>query len=176
MCEITEGREVPCDGPGGTRRAYIFAVKDSAGLSNYETGPTIVTGAVTALTLKTGKYAYPVNVEPETIEASDDSIGESAKQSTAFEHKTTISLAGNTAEDVDIAERITKGRSALILELNDGTFEIYHYESGAKCKRSRTPGKALDDMNGQTWEFTSRQTRPAMKISSAIVNAMLEPS
>ena len=68
MCEVTEGRDVPCDGPGGTKKAYLYSVKDSAGLSNYQTGPTIVTGAVTALTLKTGKYAYAFNVEPESIE------------------------------------------------------------------------------------------------------------
>lgn len=90
--------------------------------------------------------------------------------------KVVVQLAGNTAADIDQAERITKGRCALALKLNDGTYEVYHYENGAKCKRSRTPGKALDDMNGQTWEFTSRQTRPEMKISSAIVDAMLEPS
>ena len=176
MCEVTEGRDVPCDGPGGTKKAYLYSVKDSAGLSNYQTGPTIVTGAVTALTLKTGKYAYAFNVEPESIEASADSIGESAKQSAANEHKTMMSLAANTAADIDMCERLIKGRVGVILELNDGTFEIYHYENGGKVKRSRTPGKALDDMNGFTLEITSRQVRPEMKISSAIVAAMLEPS
>lgn len=175
MCEVTEGRTVPCDGPGGAALAYILSVKDSAGLSNYLTGPTIAAGAITAWTLKVGKFAYPIYVEPETIEATCDSIGESGKQSAAFEMKTIIQLSGNTAEDIDLAERITKGRSALALKLNDGTYEVYHYENGAKCKRSRTPGKAMDDMNGQTWEFTSRQTRPEMKVSSAIINAMLEP-
>ena len=176
MCELTEGRDVPCDGPGGTKKAYLFSVKDSTGLSNYQTGPTIVTGEITALTLKTGKYAYAFNVEPESIEASADSIGESAKQSSAHEHKTKLSLAGNTKEDIDMCERLCKGRVGVILELNDGTFEAYHYENGGKVKRSRTPGKAMDDMNGFTLDISSRQTRPEMKISSSIVAAMLEPS
>lgn len=175
MCEVTEGREIPCDGPGGTRRAFLYSVKDTTGITNYLTGPTIVTGAVTVLTLKPGKYIYPFNVEPESIEANADSIGESAKQSAAFEHKTALSLAGNTALDIDMCERLCKGRVGVILELNDGTFEIYHYENGGKVKRSRTPGKALDDMNGFTLEITSRQVRPEMKISSVIVNALLEP-
>ena len=87
-----------------------------------------------------------------------------------------MSLAANTAADIDMCERLIKGRVGVILELNDGTFEIYHYENGGKVKRSRTPGKALDDMNGFTLEITSRQVRPEMKISSAIVAAMLEPS
>lgn len=176
MCELTEGRDQTCDSPGGSRKAYLFSVKDSAGLTNYQTGPTIVTGAITALTLKTGKYAYAFNVEPETIEASADSIGDSAKNSTAYAHKTVLSLAGNTAADIDASTRLCKGRVGVILELNDGTYELYHYENGGKVQRSRTPGKALDDMNGAVLTITSRQTTPEVKISSVILAAMLEPS
>lgn len=176
MCELTEGRDQTCDSPGGSKKAYLFSVKDSTGLNNYATGPTIVAGAIATLTLKTGKYAYPFNVEPETIEASADSIGDTAKSSTAYEHKTVLQLAGNTAEDIDTAIRLCNGRVGVILELNDGTYELYHYENGGKVQRNRTPGKAMDDMNGATLTITSRQTTPEVKISSVIVDGMLPPS
>lgn len=175
MCEVTEGRDNACDSAGGTRRAYLFSVRDSAGLSNYQTGPTIVAGAVTALTLKTGKYAYPFNVEVETIEASCTSIGEVAKSSSANEHKTVIKLAGNTAADIAQAAQLIKGRVGVVLELNDGTYELFHYENGGKVQRERNPGTALDDMNGSTLTITSRQVGTEVKISSVILNAMLEP-
>ena len=177
MCELTEGRVATCDSAGGSKKAYLYSIKDSLGITNYLTGPTVVGGAITAMTLKATKYLYAFNVEPETIETSADSIGEATKSSTAYEHKTVITLAGNTAEDIAQATLLCKGRVGVILELNDGTFEAYHYEDGigGKVQRSRTPGKALDDMNGSILTITSRQTMPEAKISSVIVNAMLEP-
>lgn len=176
MCELTEGRDTTCDTAGGSRRAILYSLKDSLGISNYASPITIVDGAITAMVLKATKFAYAFNVESETIEANCDSIGESVKGSTAYEHKTVITLMGNTAADIAAAEKLCKGRVGVILELNDGTYEAYHYEEGVggKVQRSRTPGKALDDMNGSILTITSRQTRPEMKISSTIVNSLLE--
>lgn len=172
---MTEGRNNTCDSPGGTRRAFLFSVKDSAGLSNYATGPTILTGECTALTLKTGKYAYAFNFEPETAEANSTSTGETVKSSTAYEHKVVLTMAGNTAGDIDSFDRLAKGRTAIIVELNEGSYELFHFESGAKCQWVRDPGKALDDMNGSVLTFISKQTKPAVKISSVIALALLQP-
>lgn len=175
MCEVTEGRDVTCDSAGGSKKAYIYSLVDSLGISNYEVGPTIVDGVVTAMTLKPTKFLYPINVQAETIEATVNSIGESAKSSAAHEHSVIITLAGNTAEDIKAATQVIKGRVGIILELNDGTFEIFHYEKGfgGKVQRARATGKLLDDMNGSVWTITSRQTLPEAKISSTIVNALL---
>lgn len=177
MCELTEGRNQSCDSTGGGKKAVIYSLRDSLGISNYATLPTIVDGEVTAIALKAGKFAYEFFVESETIEANVDSVGESVKSSTAYEHKTVITFAGNTKEDIAVAEQVLKGRVGVILELNDGTFEIYHYEDGigGKVQRSRTPGKMLDDLNGSIWTITSRQSRPEMKISSVLVNSLLAP-
>lgn len=177
MCELTEGRNPGCDTVAGVRKAVIFSQRDSLGLSNYATPPTIVDGEVTAIALKAGKFAYEFKVESETIEANADSVGESAKSSTAYEHKTVITFAGNTKEDIASAEKACKGRVVVALELNDGSYELYHYEDGigGKVQRSRTPGKMLDDLNGSIWTITSRQSRPEMKISSTLVNSLLAP-
>lgn len=177
MCELTEGRSVGCDAPGGSKKAYLYALRDSLGVSNYATGPTITAGAVAAMTLKAGKYIYPFNVEAESIDGGSESIGETGKGSSAFEHKTEITLMGNTAADCALAAKLVKGRVGVILQMNDGTYELYHFEEGfgGKLQRSRKTGKALDDMNGVTLTITSRQTGPEAKISSVIVNAMLAP-
>lgn len=177
MCEVTEGRSASCDSAGGSKKAYLYSLRDSLGASNYQTPPAITDGEVTAIALKTGKYAYAFNVESETIEANADSVGESVKNSTAYEHKVVITLAGNTKEDIALATKICKGRVGVALELNDGSFELYHYEDGigGKVQRSRTPGKALDDMNGSVLTITSRQTLPEAKISSTLLMAMLAP-
>jgi len=181
MCELTEGRETLCDTVGGSKRAYLYAIKDSAGLSNYDgtvpIGPTIVDGEITAFNLKAGKLLYPFNVESESIEATATSIGEKANNATAYEHSVIISLSGNTKEDIAQAEKLCKGRVGVVLELNDGSLEVYHYEAGigGKVQRERAPGKMLEDMNGATLTITSKQTRPEMKVSSTLVNSLLPP-
>ena len=177
MCEITEGRQALCDAPAGARKAYLYSLKDSTGESNYTTPPTVTNGAVTAMALKTGKYIHPFFVEAETIEASANSIGETAKGSSAHEHEVKITLMGNTAEDVALASKLIKTRVGVILELNDGSFEIFHYEEGfgGKVQRNRSIGQKLDDMNGSVLTITSRQVGPEAKISSTIVNSLLAP-
>jgi len=177
MCEFTEGKATFCDAPGGSKRAFMWSLKDSLGLSNYATAPVVVDGEITAMALKPTKYIYQFNVEPETIEANADSIGEAAKNSTAHEHKTVVTLAGNTAEDIAAGVKAIKGRVGVALELNDGSFEVYHYEEGrgGKVQRSRSPGKMLDDANGSVWTITSRQIGPEAKISSVLLLGMLAP-
>lgn len=175
MCELTEGRASACDSAGGSRKVYLYSLKDSLGISNYLTKPVVTDGEVTAMALKPTKKIYAFNVESETVEAGTNSIGDSPRNSTAYEHTTTITLAGNSKEDIKVATKMCKGRVGVILELNDGTFEIYHYEEGigGKVQRARNPGKALDDMNGSVLTITSRQTLPEAKISSTLVNSML---
>ena len=175
MCEVTEGRDVTCDSAGGSKKAYIYSLVDSLGISNYATPPTLVDGIVTAMALKPTKFLHAINVQAETIEATATSIGESVKSSAAHEHSVVITLAGNTADDVKVATQIIKGRVGVILELNDGTFELFHYQEGfgGKVQRTRTTGKLLDDMNGSTWTITSRQPLPEAKIPSSIVTNML---
>jgi hypothetical protein len=132
---------------------------------------------VTAMALKPTKFMYAFNVEPETIEAGADSIGEAINNATAHAHRTVMTLAGNTAEDIANGMKAVKGRVGVALELNDGSFELYHYEEGrgGKVQRSRNPGKMLDDHNGSTWTITSRQIGPEAKISSVLLNTMVAP-
>lgn len=175
MCEITEGRDVTCDSAGGSQIAYIYSLVDSLGVSNYSTPPTIVDGIVTAMALKPTKFLHAINVQAETIEATVNSIGESAKSSAAHEHSTIITLAGNTSDDIKVATQIVKGRVGVILKLNDGTYELFHFQEGfgGKVQRARSTGKLLDDMNGSVWTITSRQPLPEAKIPSTIVDSML---
>ena len=173
MCEMTEGRNQGCDDVAGTKKVHLFSIKDSLGISNYATPPTIVDGEVTAIALKPTKLAYTFNVEAETAEGDSTSTGEKANSATAYEHRTVMVLSGNTADDIAQATKMLKDRVVAIMELQDGTYEIYHYENGAKVQRTRSIGKMLDDLNGSTLTLTSRQKSPEAKISSVLVAALL---
>jgi hypothetical protein len=60
--------------------------------------------------------------------------------------------------------------------LNDGTYEVLFLQNGAKCNDERASGTAYEDMNGNTLTFTGKEPAKAVKISSVIVLALLEPA
>ncbi len=175
MCELTSGYDKLCDRAGGIDTLYAFSTKDANGTSNIDT-LTVADGAVTALTLVSGKYAYPFNVEMETATFTDTAIGERANNAYAREQSATVVLHGNTASMIVQIENLCKGRTTLIAKMNDGTYEVLFLYNGAKVSDERTPGTAYEDMNGNTLTFTGKETSKAPKISSAIVLALLEPA
>lgn len=168
MCEITAGFEKICDSAGGVSRAYWWNTSDVDTL-------TVVAGNVTALTLNSGKYAYPIDFEIETSTYTDTGTGERANSSKAREQSATILLAGNTAAMIAQIDAATGGRVTVAFQLNDGTYEVLFLENGAKVSDVRTPGTAFEDMNGNTLTFTGKEKTKAPKVSGSIISAMLEP-
>jgi hypothetical protein len=172
-CEITSGYNKVCDSPGGVDTFYAFAVKDSTGASNYQT-LGYANGEVTALTLVTGKYAFPFNVEIETASFTDTASGERTAGAYARTQAGTAMLHGNTAAMITDIEAMGKGRHAIIAKMNDGTYEIFFMENGAKVTDERATGTAYEDMNGTTLTFAGKEKTKACKISSTIVLALLD--
>lgn len=173
MCELTSGiNGINCDEAGGVDTWYMFPRFDSAGDTTIDT-LTIVDGEVTALTLVSGKNAFPVTVEQETSSATDTAIGERANGSYAREQASALMLHGNTKEMIVSIEQLAKGRTCLIAKLNDGTYELFYSQFGAKCLDERATGTSFEDMNGTTLNFSGRETYKAPKIDSAIVLALL---
>jgi hypothetical protein len=172
-CEITSGYNKVCDSQGGVDTFYAFAVKDSTGASNYQT-LGYADGEVTALTLVTGKYAFPFNVEIETASFTDTASGERTAGAYARTQAGTAMLHGNTAAMITDIEAMGKGRHAIIAKMNDGTYEIFFMENGAKVTDERATGTAYEDMNGTTLTFAGKEKTKACKISSTIVLALLD--
>jgi hypothetical protein len=176
MSELLSGYSAKCDDSAGIETWYAFTTKDcGTGDSNIET-LTIVDGNVTALTLVTGKYAYPFNVEQETSNFVDKAIGSTESKSKAREITATIVFHGNTADMITQIEGMTESRTTLIAKCNDGTYEILAPTNGMKCMDERASGQKYDDLNGNTLTFTGREKLKARKISSSIVMALLEPA
>lgn len=175
MCEITSGYNPLCDQSGGVDAWYVFSAVDANGESNIDT-LTVSNGAVTVLTLKAGKYAYLVNVEQETSSFTDVAVGERANKAYAREQTATVVMHGNTAEMIVNIENMCKGRTIWIPKCNDGTYEVLFLEKGGKASDERASGTAFEDMNGNTLTITGKTQSKAPKISSTIVNALLEPT
>lgn len=168
-CEITSGYDLVCDSPGGVDTWYAFAI------ANYDT-LTYADGEVAALTLISGKYAFPLNVEMETSSFTDTAVGERANGAYGRQQTAEIKLHGNTAEMIVEIESLCKGRHALIAKLNDGSYELLFAENGAKANDARTSGTAFEDMNGNTLTFNGKEKTKACKIDSSIVASLLAPA
>lgn len=172
MCELLEGYSKLCDETGGVDVWYWFSLTDDTGASNIATY-TVAAGEVTALSLVSGKQAYPLNVEMETSTFTDTGIGGRTEGSYAREQEATVVFHGNTKEMIVTLENAGKGRTVLIPKLNDGTYEVLFAEKGAKMSDVRTPGTAYEDMNGNTLTFSGKEKFKAPKIDSAIVATLL---
>ncbi len=168
MCEILAGYDKLCDNTGGVETWYIGSVKNIDEV-------TVTAGAVTSITMKNGKYVYPFNIEMETAFFNDTAIGERANGAYAREQSATAVLHGNTAEMIVNIEEIAKDRTFWIAKLNDGTFEVLFLENGAKVLDDRASGTAYEDMNGTTLTASGKEKKKAPKISSVLVEALLEP-
>lgn len=169
MCELLSGFDLGCDESGGIETVYAYSRKNVATFTH-------LNGEVTALTLNSGKYAYPINVEQETAVFTDTAVGEKATKGYGREQSGTVLLYGNTAEMIVNIEAIAKDRTCWIAKLNDGSFELYFSQFGAKVNDERSTGTAFEDMNGTTLTITGKEKYRALKISSAIVLALLEPA
>lgn len=168
MCELTAGYEKPCDSPGGVATVYGWNTDD------VDT-QTVVAGAITALTMKVGKFIYPFKVEMETATFTDAAIGDRANGASARQHDATVILHGNTAPMIVQLDALSKARTTWAFELNDGTYEVLFLENGAKVSDSRTPGTAYEDMNGNTLTMTGKEKTKAPKISAMLIASNLEP-
>lgn len=167
-CEITTGYTKGCDSPGGVATIYAWAT------SNVDT-LTYAAGEITALTLDAGKYCYAFNVEIETASFNDKKVGERANSAYGREQSGTAVLHGNTASMIVNIEELVKGRHTVAVKLNDDTYEVFFLENGAVVTDDRATGTAYEDMNGTTLTFAGKEKQKAMKISSAIILAMLSP-
>ena len=174
-CEITTGYDKVCDSPGGVATFFAWSIKDSTGVSTYDT-LTYAAGEISALTLTAGHYAYPFNIEIETASFNDKKVGERATSGYGREQSGTAVLHGNTASMIVNVESFAKGRHAIAAKLNDDTYEVFFLENGAVVTDDRATGTAYEDMNGTTLTFAGKEKQKAMKISSAIILAMLEPA
>lgn len=170
MCEITSGFARACDTPGGIEIAYAWSIPPTG--SAYAT-LTYAAGSISAMTLQTGKYAYPIRFEVGTSKFNDKAIGTTQASSYGREQTGQILVAGNTATMIDNIEEIGKGRVAVAVKLNDDTFEVFFLDNGAKVMDERDTGVNYEDFNGNTLNFTGKEKHKAMKVDAAIILAML---
>jgi len=176
MSELTTGYTALCDAPAGVDTLYVGSMADcSTGVSNVATF-THSAGEVTSFKLETGKQMFPFLVEQESVSATANQIGERTNKAIAFDLAVNARLHGNTAGMITMFEEVQAGRVFTIVKCNDGTNELFFHEKGAKVAINRTLEATFDGFNGNDMVMTGKQTSRPLKISDAIVAALLVPA
>lgn len=165
MNTITSGYTISADIPGGVRRLILINYGDLDTL-------TISNGECTDMTLKTSKSAYAYNVAQELTGVNEKSIGKTEAGSHAYEQSISTKIFGNSPTLVTEMDSLASGRTIVITQLNDGTFELYFHIDGAKASTERVVDNGYDGMNGYNVSWAHKQAEKAPKVNGTVINSL----
>lgn len=164
-CTITSGYIKGCDIPGGYRKLILINYQDISEI--VRTGSNI-----SSLTLLTGKTAYRYNIEKEVTKGECNSIGTLVNGSLGFEQKLTTKIHGFSTELQSQMELLSGARVVVIAETNEGTFEVFFDDGGAKANIKRVNDDNFSGFNGYEIEFSHKQKFGTAVISSTLVSQL----
>ena len=171
-CEFTAwAYEQPCDQTGGVEMIYVGAHTGTAD-TTFQT-LTIQDGEVSAITLQATTYIEPWSVEMETANFTQSSAGERATSSSSVTQTGVTTLIGYDDDMSKNLSELIKAKTFVIAKDNMGIFRLYFHKYGAKAQIEEGTGTAMEDMNGSTVTFTSKDKDFAPVIASALVEALL---
>lgn len=165
-CKLTNGIKLKeCDSPGGVAEAYFINIEDIDTL-------TITEYQVSAMTLKNYGAAFNLKFEAQTSNFSSNAVGSVENSSAAYEQSCEIKINkmdNNVLEQIDA---LTKGRHVVIAKKNDGSYEMYFHECGAKFVVNYTTGTSLEDASGITITATHRQVSNMVLVSDTVITGL----
>lgn len=165
-CKLTNGIKLKeCDSPGGVAEAYFINIEDIDTL-------TITEYQVSAMTLKDYGAAFNLKFEAQTSNFSSNAVGSVENSSAAYEQSCEIKINkmdNNVLEQIDA---LTKGRHVVIAKKNDGSYEMYFHECGAKFVVNYTTGTSLEDASGITITATHRQVSNMVLVSDTVITGL----
>lgn len=173
MCEITQGYTKPfCRSIGGLQTLYIYNLTNRATLELSENEDE-----VEAITLKSGKYAYPIELEQDLSSATENEVGSRETGTFYVEQAIAIMLNDNRKETRNFINLM--GRSTSLGVIGKDTQGIYrHYGliGGLQLNEgSSTSGAGKADRNGSELTLSGTETLLAPEIEAALVTALLAP-
>lgn len=171
-CESTAwAYEQPCDQTGGVEMIYVGAHTGTSD-TTFST-LAIADGEVTDITLAGAKTMQPWSVEMETANFTQSSAGERATSSSSVTQTGVTTLVGYDALMAKNLTALIKSKTFVIAKDNEGVFRLYFHKFGAKAQVEEGTGTAMEDMNGSTVTFTSKDKDFAPVVSSTLLLALL---
>jgi hypothetical protein len=173
-CILNSGYEKPCfDNESGVRAIYVSKKADATwteGTGNDE-------GVVTVIVMANGTRFWKWELEHETANANSQETFTRANGNRVFEETINIMLNDNRRETRNMLLAYGRTELLIIVETNDGDFELYGKDYGmVKGSSNRLTNTALGERNGNEIVFSGREKSSPLKVDSAIIAALLIPA
>ena len=166
-CEIDSGRlDFSCrTSIGGLKNIYI-----TRGFSNdLRANSTITAGVITALTNPVNVYKFELMGDSNTFDQAPE--GSRANGTSLFVPTGAFTLKKQDNLTTELMESLSKGRFQVIIESNNGDFQLAGFDNGVDFSIATTSGGAFDSINGYNVTFTGREANLAPFVDKAIVSA-----
>jgi hypothetical protein len=167
-CTIIEGITLDCrQGAGGIKKLYLTEFANVSSI-------TQSSGAVTAITMASGKKFWTVEVELEDAQLNEDATVSIENGTTFYAQTLTFSVYKMTAKNRNIVRLLTQNRLMVIAQDAD---DVYHLLGETRAMHltasASTTGKAMGDKNGYSITLTGKEPLPANKVNSGVIAGLL---
>tara|TARA_R110000796_G_scaffold34508_3_gene89079 strand:- start:456 stop:1004 length:549 start_codon:yes stop_codon:yes gene_type:complete len=160
-CDITTGRVEPCkDAVGGLKNVYLINYDDlTQSAVTYDATNTDVIELLDGTPSNVNSYKFELkgaNSYEQTINSSREN------GTTFFEGVMSLTLKKQDLATHKQVKLLAFGRPIIVLEDNNGNFQVAGLEWGAEITGGTiTSGAAMGDLNGYTLTFTTQERLPA---------------
>jgi len=171
-CLLTQGFSLDClgDNAGGVKEIYITE-------KNNVTAITTVSGAISAITMASGKQFWKYELYSEQGEVQEVATKKPENGTIAHEQSVTIPLYKQETNKRNELYIVAKNRVLIIVKDSNDKYWLYGEGYGLNLiTRTATFGKLIDDRNGYELEFTGKEPLPAKEVASGIIAALLLPA
>lgn len=167
-CTIIEGITLDCrQGAGGIKKLYLTEFANVSSI-------TSSSGAVSAITMASGKKFWTVEVELEDAQLNEDATVSIENGTTFYAQTLTFSVYKMTAKNRNIVRLLTQNRLMVIAQDAD---DVYHLLGETRAMHltasTSTTGKAMGDKNGYSITLTGKEPLPANKVNSGVISGLL---
>lgn len=171
MCELTAGYTKPaCASTGGTKSVVVY------NLENRDTY-TVTSGAVSAITMATGKQAFRITPDMASITITETANRSRENNSLMYSLTGSIILKDDTPETRALIDLMAKGFLGLIVEKENGKNLHYGGEYGVTVETAEIAiGQNFEDLNGATINVVGKERSIAPSIEDADITPLLTPA
>lgn len=172
MCELTAYYKNACAENGGIDEFIVFEIED---VDTY----TVAGGAVSALTLLTGKKAVRWTPDMESATAGETTTRSRENNSVMHAQTAMIMFKDDDLETTQLISNASKGFYGIIVKKSDPDDTAYRLLGGTYGMTLETAegvqGQLFEDLRGHTLNFVGKELIKAPTIDTSIVTALLTP-
>ena len=167
-CAIQGDFTIDClDTTGGNKNAFIAAFNDIDSV-------TETSGLVTAITKKTGKRFYKIQIPQATAEGKDTPNVNQANGTSYFDHEVTFPINKRDATTRNFVLSLARTRVIIVMEELNGEYKMYGKENGLYLDQGSTgsSGVQAGDRNGYNLVFKGLQFSTVLQVQQSIAEAL----